>query len=135
MKLYIPSIGDIIRLTQDWEFNLYAEDRNSTLMEIVGDKRDPWDDRDTAIKVVIPAQAELKIDRIYIRKGQDEFDSVTFLWKGMTTAPRVIQKTATKFASGRDREDFTYTQKIPKRPVRFWAKLSDVNNIEFEEVK
>lgn len=31
MQLYVPEIGDMIRLTQDWSFTLYQEDRNDSL--------------------------------------------------------------------------------------------------------
>lgn len=36
MKLYVPEIGDHIRLTKDWSFTLYPENRNVTLAEFFG---------------------------------------------------------------------------------------------------
>lgn len=106
MKLYIPEIGDQIVLTNDWTFNLYYEYRNSSLMEKIGEKFN-WSDLSMKAKAVtIVKGTTLKVDRIYIRKGNSEYSSLTFYivsgdWKG----------------------------------ARFWAKLKDVNNIEFDEVK
>lgn len=31
MNLYIPELKDQIKLTKDWNFNLYSERRNETL--------------------------------------------------------------------------------------------------------
>lgn len=125
MKLYIPSVGDQIRLVADWEPTIHDESRNSSIFEffqIPGYDPDRWNNNMPPTKVLIPAGEILKIDRIYIRKGKDDFDSVTFLWKGKSTNPRM----------GRYFNEQEY--KIPRVPVRFWAKLGDVNQIEFEQV-
>lgn len=57
---------------------------------------------------------ELKIDRIYLRQGQKDFDSVSFrsnCWVSEISSPaaRIPRKT---------------------KAIRFWAKLADVNRIE-----
>jgi hypothetical protein len=63
------------------------------------------------------------VDRIYIRKGNKEYSSITFLWKGEALPSKMEQyKPGGEF------------YKIPRIPIRFWAKLSDVNNIEFDKV-
>lgn len=122
MKLYIPSLGDCLKLTAPWRFDLYNEDRNQTLMDAMGDTREiAWGDI-TSIPCEIPVGEILKVDRIYIRKGHDEFSSITFFWQGKRTQPKVI-------------ECWGRTAKKPARPVRFWAKLEDANRIEFELVK
>lgn len=36
MKLYIPEIGDHLRLTQDWTFTLHGEGRNAKLASLFG---------------------------------------------------------------------------------------------------
>lgn len=123
MKLYIPEIGDSIRLTADWRFDLFNESRNSTLMERLGDIRPvmgSWHQNYSSLPCTIPAGAVLKIDRVYIRKGSKDFSSVTFLWKGEALPAKVET-----YSNGQE-------YKIPRQPVRFWAKLADVNNIEFE---
>jgi len=127
MKMYIPEISDEIRLLSDWTFGLVNETRNATLMEKIGDNRSTqyaYRDPYTTVPCTIPAGAVLKIDRIYVRKGKGDFSSITFLWKGESIDPRVVQ---------RDPQYWGETiVKIPRKPVRFWAKLDDVNNIEFE---
>jgi hypothetical protein len=125
MKLYIPDVGDSIKLTADWTFDLFNEDRNHSLMEKLGDARrtiGSWHESYGAVPATIPAGATLKVDRIYIRKGSKEFSSVTFLWTG--------ESLPAKMETYRDGS----TGRIPRQPVRFWAKLADVNNIEFEKV-
>jgi hypothetical protein len=136
-QLYIPDIGDSIRLVADWTFNLYNEDRNSSLMEVIGDPRETtWEgDKDFGTRLcTIPAGAILKVDRIYIRKGLSGYSSLTFLWKDMRTNSKVVDRSITQ-VFGNNRGPTTYYQvKKPARPVRFWAKLDDVNRIEFEPV-
>ena len=55
------------------------------------------------IDVYITEGCTLTVDRIYIRKGAPEYDSVSFFVEGL----------------------------VPKK-IRFWAKLDDCNNIEFK---
>jgi len=136
MKLYIPALGEQLRLTVDWTFNLYDEDRNSTLMEFIGDTRSTgWvlNKQHTSIPCTIPAGSVLKIERIYIRKGQGDFDSVTFTWPGKKTMARTVQRKVDVWRGhGQPMESHFVTDKIQSRVVRFWAKLDDVNNLEFE---
>jgi hypothetical protein len=134
MKLYIPEIGSSIRLIADWTFDLYNESRNSTLMEFTDDPREEsWRDKNPPLPCTIPAGSVLKIDRIYIRKGKGEYSSITFLWTGMRTDPRKKKRFAVAIGlTPPVRTD--YEVKIPARPVRFWAKLDDVNKIEFDPV-
>jgi len=167
MKLYIPEIGDSIKLEEDWSFLPVKESRNSKLFEFFlpkefinnmvgrvnnttyyyegqgynrrGTKRKINEDYDESFliknsekdslpkelkkhfyfnifsnenkeiigdfEVTIPKDSILKIDRVYIRKGASDYSSVTF-----------------------------YIEHIPgvklKGKVRFFANLSDVNNIE-----
>lgn len=57
----------------------------------------------------LPKGTQLKIDRIYIRKGNEDYSSITFYIE--------------------DCPDKTFR---PKKKIRFWSKLDDVNNIIFE---
>ena len=67
-------------------------------------------------RMTIPAGAKLSVDRIYIRKGQGEFDSITFnLLKG--SANHVIY------------EDGIVQPVSFRGKVRFWVKLKDANTI------
>ena len=134
LKMCIPSIGDKILLTNEWTFTLYAESRNATLGEMFGhydpvkriwsDGRDNYghkknakgftDYRDRLMNrpictITLPKDTQLTIDRIYIRKGATDFDSLSF-WMG-SIPPTIAYK--------------------KKGKVRFWAKLTEVNSIEF----
>ncbi len=193
MNLYIPEIGDHIKLTKDWNFSLHPERRNEDLgeffhhytrwgknMEIIWiDSRvipklrepdynvkypDPpisgnsyfgfgaytkyeedckkaqmdcpeyvqWnkDSKDWAdacnkaeyklvLPVTIPAGTILAIDRIYIRKGSSDFSSITFYAKNLGEIEKMVDK-------------WNKPKKAKRKALRFWAKLSDVNTIEFE---
>lgn len=168
MKLYIPEISNEIRLTKDWTFDLYNEDRNQSLMEFVGDTRQVewYAPSQTSIPCTIPAGEILKVDRIYVRKGKSDFSSITFLWKNKripakfedrevisweedkTGSPgtenwnwpslfdRVSKSRSSPFIQSTPMVKKTHIvqDRIPARPIRFWAKLSDVNYIEFEQV-
>lgn len=160
MKLYIPEISDRIKLEEEWTFKPVKESRNEGLFnfflpkEIIDNmvvhvynwnyntktKIDENFERDFEIKygeienfknkelvkkvnryfnffseknkhligdfnVTIPKDSILKVDRIYIRKGASDFSSVTF-----------------------------YLESIPgvkmKNKIRFFANLTDVNDIE-----
>jgi hypothetical protein len=109
MNLFIPSIGQSIRLTADWKFTLYNEYRNDSLFKMLGlGEINKWGTfcNDASKDITFPKDTVLTIDRIYIRKGNSEYNSVTF------NLNRHPQK--------------------PKGRVRFWAKLDDVNKIEFD---
>jgi len=137
MKLYIPEISDELRLTADWTFDLYNEDRNSSLMEKVGDQRKVtgnWSKDFQPIPCTIPAGAILKVDRIYIRKGNKEYSSITFHWKGEALPAKMEEIFSYGYLTNGKPTPTGEFMKIPRIPIRFWAKLSDVNNIEFERV-
>lgn len=131
----IPTIGTRITLTEDWTFNLVAEGRNEDfhdkvhlvvfeqgddgyLYEIYKDKLgEDVKRRYSGVQKVdkettLPAGTVLRVDRLYIKKNQGEFDSVTFICE---TLPGV----EVKLKSG----------KKAAKVGRFWAKLRDVNNI------
>ena len=112
MKLYIPILGEQLRLTADWKFDLYNEERNSTLMNYVGDTREIIWRSPQGEPCMLPAGTILKCDRIFIRKGSEDYNSITFFLVGKKTE----------------------TKKIPSRAVRFWVTLEDANSIEFDKV-
>lgn len=171
MQLYVPELGDMLKLTEDWTFTLYNEQRNKTLWQLEKcfhrevmpdqarvreleklidgivsrltfemvknsysrynqrvqvyasqeDKDNHWcfqqevrdlQRRHSWASVTLPKDTILKIDRIYIRKGAEEFSSLTFI---IDSLPAIAGKPFS-------------------RKPRFWAKLSDCNNINFEKV-
>jgi hypothetical protein len=103
MKLYIPEIGDMIVLTEDWTFNIYNEYRNNKLYEKMGWETRYGGTRLEKHEIMFPKGTSLKIDRIYIRKGSSDYSSITF-----------------------------YVGSGNLKGARFWAKLADVNRIEFD---
>lgn len=136
-KMYIPELGDRIELAEDWSFKLQYEYRTSLLWKAMAlpynSALEYWP-RDKAqadiadlqhrgieisvnsglwetfsIKVMLPKRTILKVDRIYIRKGNEQYSSVSFY----------IEKTSLQFVP---------TKPNPKMH-RFWAKLADVNTM------
>jgi len=118
MKLYIPSCGDRIVLSSLWTFDLYFnESRNRTFSKENGVQithnvnvyTSDWREKlKENTKFTLPENTILECDRIYIRthaktstSKDDNYDSITW---------RVIGS---------------------KTKQRFWAKLSDCNNIEY----
>ena len=116
MRIFIPTIGDTLRLEKDWTFRLYDEDKNITLFHHLGlpvSSKHVWSRDLKATTVTLKAGTELSIDRIYIRRGKDEYDSITFNLLGAKTQP-------TRYGS--------------KSRVRFWVPLPDVNTMDAEYV-
>lgn len=121
-QLYIPKLGDALTLAQPWSLTVHGEYRNESLLTYM-DKWDeylqrphradywtpevPWTTPHT-----FPAGTVLVVDRIYIRAGGEDFNSVTFRAKGFTGTK--------KLWNGK-------TQKM--KTLRFWAKLDDVNTM------
>jgi len=109
MNLFIPPLGTTITLIEPWKFKLYGEYRNSSMFDYLKLKY-PHHDwiqnryRPQSIDVELPVGTNLKFDRIYIRKGQKGFDSVTFFL-------------------------ITNEKNQTKGRKRFWVKLEDVNKI------
>jgi hypothetical protein len=111
MHLYVPEVGDILELEENWTFDLYDEYRDEYLINFFG----LGYDRDyfgtyRGWKVTLPTPTKLKITLIYIRNGMSDFSSLTF-----TILATPLQ------SAGAPR----------RKGVRagFWAKLADVNNL------
>lgn len=66
------------------------------------------------IIMTLPVNTILKLDRIYIRQGSEEYDSLTFQVEDCPY-PELRGKKAKGFLTGK---------------LRFWAKLDDVNTID-----
>ena len=115
VQFFLPEIGTAIRLVSPWHLKLYNEYRNDKLIELTGafTSGTNWyrGNNPQGKKIIIKEDAELTVDRIYIRKGAEEFSSLSF-WLG--AGAKVIY----------DGKTFT-----TKKKIRFWAKLVDVNKI------
>jgi len=112
MKLFIPTVGTKLVVTEPWQLWLHDEYRNVDFWtDFTGnppprqkDSTGYWSKHASSgkpIEITLPVGTILQVDRIYIRKGNGDFDSVSF---------RVLK-------GG------------PTPPGRFWAKLNDVNNL------
>lgn len=137
MILCVPTVGQKVRVLdgQEWKFHLIGESRNHSAIKHFHPTEQEevffYDDFDLPEGVnyytyfqqngrapdrkkwltTLPEGTVLTIDRIYLRKGKDEFDSITF----------VLNK-----------------PKGVKGPmVRFWVRLDEVNqgNLELLEKK
>jgi hypothetical protein len=151
MRMFIPEIGTRFTLQEDWTFTLHKEHRNDTVWEklraadpdtfeqleaeirraldLMNEYRDRPISRDPntrerneaqwraqldhyydiqKVDVTLPAGTEITLDRLYIRKGISDYSSATFNLNA-TNHPALDVK-------GRK---------------RFWAKLQDVNRIEY----
>lgn len=137
MILCMPTVGQKVRVLdgQEWTFRLYQEYRNESLYTFVGKpllplhQRSFYDDYEGGQKayeaaragkaeypplkhiiVSLPGETVLTIDRIFLRKGNSEFDSISFILNGAKLAG----------------------EKGVRARVRFWVKLEDVNTGRLE---
>lgn len=118
MQLFVPTIGSKLKLSEEWRFNVYSEHRNISLGQFIAcpnkDKLKkycyPVENIGT---LILPKDTVLKLDRIFIRKDMDGFDSMSFF----------VESTSLE-------KDPNWQGR--KSQVRFWAKLEDCNTIKFE---
>lgn len=121
-RLYIPELGTVITLAEDWTFDVIREHRNTSLYDSWKDCS--WEEakKDKAV-CKLPKGTVLVIDRIYIRKGQTDFNSVSF-------------NIPAKFYKPDDIWEFVYNDKYSKtkakKSVRFFVKLADANTMMIE---
>ena len=112
MRLFIPPLGTKLRLIKPWQFALLCEDRNKTLWDLIAYApmhSITWQhQRSNLCTVTLLPGDELTVDRIFIRKGSKQYDSVTF--KGKVFVDGVYHK------------------------CRFWVKLADTLNLDVEIV-
>jgi len=120
-KLYVPACGDRITLVKPWEFKLYLEYRNTVFGQVRGlytNNRDhDWSvylpNGDLAsVPCLLDAGTVLECDRIYIRATSKSADSVDDNYDSISWKVIINNKAAVK--------------------QRFWAKLSDCYNIDFD---
>jgi len=127
LTLHIPTIGEELTLAAPWAFNLYYERRNDTAVSFylgvdlsatgLYDRliNARWENGFKFQWCTIAAGTVLAVERIYVRAGgaaMKEYDSITF---------RVIST-----PDGR--------KTLGKGKVRFWAKLLECNNIQYERL-
>lgn len=109
-QFLIPDIGTVIKLESNWQFRLYSERRNDIILRLIGKEYAGYQDRNKHHDVTILAGAELSVDRVYVRKGASDYSSITFH----------LRKNGVLWFDGKE----------IKAKGRFWAKLSDVNQMK-----
>jgi len=136
--LFIPDIGTVIRLADDWTFRLHSEYRNEGLISLLGHKYKPdyqWerDDNKKAPgpwKVTIKAGALLTVDRLYVRKGASDYSSLTFILRP-EGEPVIVSGGKTVDCKGKG----GFKRFGVSGVVRFWAKLEDANGMLFSVMR
>ena len=114
MNLFIPPLKTKLLLLAPWTFGLHYEYRNSKLWNLkfappeMVSRPNRWKSSFQDVRL-LTLEAELTVSRVFIRKGSEGYDSVTFY--GGVHHNGVIRK------------------------VRFWAKLSDVNKIKCKVIE
>lgn len=99
MQINVPRLGDTLILDQDWNALVYDEYRNTGFLENLLELKNytDYNDRRRVLNqfygvedtptyyrhtepalVPIPAGTNLVVERIYIRKGATDYDSITF---------------------------------------------------------
>jgi len=122
MRLFIPTIGTHLKLLKDWNFLLIPEYRNSVIWKAFGyatSNSTIYDfchenPRDS----ILPADTILSVDRIYIRKGIGDYDSLTF---------RILDCPDPRFRSPKKKGTLSGV-------ARFWVKLHDANVMDIEVI-
>lgn len=137
MRCCIPSIGDKMKLTKSWTFPLYLEYRNIDLINRFRPGTNSVytnGSRSQSIMVTFEKGTVLRVDRIYIRKGKSEWDSITFV---VAEAPKDDKrpKTIKSDVVVNGIPDHDESKVVKLKGGRFWAKLNDVNEINFEMVE
>src|SRR4051812_20758604 len=96
MRIFIPPLGTKVMLSEPWTFTLHPESRNETMFKHLG-MRWPtnWHEQKKIepMSVTLPQGTELRFDRIFIRKGSSDYDSVTFFLCGQKTEKETKTKT------------------------------------------
>lgn len=114
MKFHIPVVKDQIVLIADWTFELRSDSRNIKLHDVI--VYTPFAIRHKngilgmgfPLTVTFPTGTVLKVECLDIRKGDPVFDSINF---------RIVEFPPNSLLTNK----------------RFWVKLGDVNNIEFDK--
>lgn len=130
MFLQIPVPGTWLELEKDWSFTLFEEHRNKSLWDAIPNKEGnireivhapvtidlSWGSlttqrKDRVMDISLPKGSQLRVDRVYIRKGSNsEFDSLTFVLDINTVKGDYFKFPANK-----------------RTQARFWARLGDIN--------
>ena len=129
MYLFIPELGENLTLIEDWRFKTICESRNLSLFDafdVPDESRwhksvhrngfDVWNPKGPH-EFEIPSGTVLKVDRVYIRKGAEDFSSITFIIS-ISPDKRLVTK---KFGG------------TASKTIRFWTKLKETRKMNIQE--
>lgn len=159
MKLYVPEIGDTIRLVADWTFKLQNEYRNRSLWEAMNldehpDVKQQVDSKKVYNDEIRTLERKLYPGNVYWRSSVNPPDPVDVARLHELYEFSRVQEVATVTIptgsvlsidriyirkGGSDWSSLTFFLKehpsmsFKKKP-RFWASLPECNKIEFEQV-
>lgn len=131
MNLFVPALGTEFTLAQDWAFTLFDEYRNRALIDAIGQKATSrWRNVNTrSFDTSLPVGTRLRVDRIYIRNGQSDFDSITFIlpdstrfWVKLDDANNIVMD-PNSITSAEGRE---FTNKLIKSAKRKKASVDQL---------
>ena len=111
MNLFIPDIGTLLKLEEDWQITLYNERRNFSLFKML---KLPY--KSTVID--LPKGLIIKVDRVYIRKGLSQYSSLTF----------TVPKPKTK------KEKLDMPVNVEWATAKFWVKLHECNTAQVSPI-
>lgn len=103
-KVFIPQVGDKIELSQNWNCKISNERRNSSVFDSLG--VDVSQQGGSNIDITFPKGTIFKVTRLYVRAPASSYDSLTLA---------VVSSPIKKLAK-----------------AKFWVKIMDANNMEFE---
>ncbi len=117
MNFFVPDIGSLLILNQEWTFTLFNEYRNSTMFNLMIKRGEILNSNSKSNQVVtIPKKLVIKVDRIYIKKGLSQYSSITF------SIPKPKNKS----------EKLAMPLNMDYYGVKFWVKLHECNGIDVE---
>lgn len=130
-RLLIPEIGTILRLENDWTFDLHSERRNTGLINLIGETfKSDWDWEQMGKKVPGPWKVTIRkgslltMDRLYVRKGAEKFSSLSFILRADGEPTISFDGKDFSCKGKKNFQHFGITGVL-----RFWAKLADVNTL------
>lgn len=124
---FIPELGTYLKLNKDWGFTVYPEHRNEIFLRAIEPKVTDADfhySSKSTFPVTLPQGTVLLMDRIYVRKGAEEYSSVS-MYIIETTSPEI---------SVLKKKKIPFERKKEKVYCRFWVKLDDYNSAGFESI-
>lgn len=140
-KLYVPALGDQLTLAEDWTFHVVNAHQNCPLVEwmglpLAGSYWNPPFGRsadrqpiESKVDCMLPKGTILKVGRIYIRQGAPTYNSLTFTIVGQHIPKKVVKRLVHIYDGPRRGTTVEREEVQPRRPIRFFARLSDVNEM------